>query len=225
MGGGGDRMPFETLHCKDIKKPHVYHISSQTRGTHYKKRFQTLQTLLYLCIHRTLTLGIFLCTRPPYTQISRVSRICARRSIPGPTRRLWDPARSPAAPGGAALRPGASSECGLRNTSRRVTGATLVTTGASDCRPGPQVATAAGTGEKNPCQPLPREERGERGEERERGEGRGERREERGERGEEREGGERREGRGERGRTEEERERRERRREREQKIMFAGFVC
>ena len=65
MGGGGDRMPFETLHSKDIKMPHVYHISSQTGGTHYKKRFQTLQPLLYLCIHRTLTLGIFLCTRPP----------------------------------------------------------------------------------------------------------------------------------------------------------------
>ena len=47
MGGGGDRMPFETLHSKDIKMPHVYHISSQTGGTHYKKRFQTLQTLLY----------------------------------------------------------------------------------------------------------------------------------------------------------------------------------
>ena len=51
MGGGGDRMPFETLHSKDIKMPHVYHISSQTGGTHYKKRFQTLQTLLYADRH------------------------------------------------------------------------------------------------------------------------------------------------------------------------------
>ena len=64
MGGGGDRMPFETLHSKDIKMPHVYHISSQTGGTHYKKRFQTLQTLLYTQNSHFGHLPLYACPSP-----------------------------------------------------------------------------------------------------------------------------------------------------------------